>query len=70
MGLANISTQAEIDDFQKPRKALAKAATDNAAQHNKLEKRLFKVWRWAGWLAQLGFAAGIGMLLLFAILNR
>lgn len=69
MGIANISTPVEIAEFQKPRKEAAKAATQNAARHKKWEKRHRVVWTWAGRLAQIGFALGIGMLLSFAMLN-
>ena len=38
-------------------------------KHEKAEKRYQGLWLWAGRIAQLGFAGGIGLLLCFAISN-
>jgi|ERR1700687_189805 hypothetical protein len=69
MGVANLRTPQEVAEFQTPRREAAKELAGIAAKHEKLEKRYLQLWRWSGRIAQLGFAAGIGMILWFAVLN-
>ena len=69
MGVANLQTPQEVTAFQTSRREAAKELAGIAAKHEKLEKRYFQLWRWSRRIAQLGFAAGIGMILWFAVLN-
>jgi len=69
MGVENVQTQQELAAFQNPRKEAARKCAEIAERHENLQKRYFHLWVWAGRIAQLGFAGGIGMLLGFAISN-
>jgi len=69
MGVENVRTPQEVEAFRKPRREAAQVCFDVAEKHKKLQDRYQFVWVWSGRLAQLGFAAGIGMLMWFAISN-
>lgn len=69
MGVVNVQTPQEVAAFQHPRREAARTCAEIVERHEKLQKRYFHLWVWAGRIAQLGFAAGIGMLLWFAVLN-
>jgi hypothetical protein len=69
MGVVNIQTPEELAAFQNPRREVARECAAVAQRHKKLQDRYYYIWLWAGRIAQLGFAIGIGMLLGFAILN-
>jgi ABC-type multidrug transport system fused ATPase/permease subunit len=69
MGVENVQTPQEVAAFQRPRREAVQICTEVAEKHEKLQNRYQTVWVWSGRLAQLAFAAGIGMLLVFAISN-
>lgn len=65
----NLQTPQQLAEFQNPRKEAIRIYTERAEHHQKRGERYLALWKWAGRIARLGFAAGIGMLLWFAILN-
>ncbi|MFZ0212886.1 MAG: hypothetical protein WBE20_11145 [Candidatus Acidiferrales bacterium] len=69
MEVVNIRTVEELAAYQDPRREAVRACEDHAKQHGRKEHRYISIWRWAGRIAWLGFACGIGMLLAFAISN-
>jgi hypothetical protein len=69
MGVANIQNPQEVAALQNPRREAARQCIEIAGRHEKLQNRYFHLWVWAGRIAQLAFAGGIGMLLGFAISN-
>lgn len=69
MGVENVRTPQEVEEFRRPRIEAVQTCSDVAERHKTLQNRYEFVWRWSGRLAQLGFASGIGMLLWFAIAN-
>jgi hypothetical protein len=69
MGLANLRTPQEVLAFQNPRREAARKCGVIAKRRETLQNRYLYLWRWAGRIAQLSFASGIGMLLGFAISN-
>jgi hypothetical protein len=69
MDLANLQTPQELAAFHTPRREAVRALSGFVEEHGKLEKRYLSTWRWAGRFAWLGFTAGVGMLLWFAISN-
>lgn len=69
MQLENIRTAQELASYQEPRRRAVRACEDHAGEHGTKEHRYLAIWRWAGRVAWLGFAGGIGMLLAFAISN-
>jgi predicted DNA-binding protein YlxM (UPF0122 family) len=69
MHVVNIRTQQDLDAYQNPRRDAVQKLAGFAQEHGKLEARYLALWRWAGRLAWLGFASGVGMLLGFAISN-
>ncbi len=69
LGVLNIQTPQQIADFQNPRREAARICAENVERHEKLEKHYLKLWQWAGRIARLGFAGGIGLLMWFAITN-
>jgi hypothetical protein len=69
LDLANLQTSQEVAEFENPRKEALKTYGDRAERHEKKGNRYFRLWQWAGRVALLGFATGIGLLLWFAILN-
>lgn len=70
MNVVNIQTPQELAAYQNPRREAARICAEKAGPHAKLQNRYLKLWRWAGRIAQLAFACGIGMLLAFAIFNK
>lgn len=69
LNVVNLQMAQQLAAFQNPRKEAAKVCTERAKKHENAEKRYQKLWLWAGRIARLGFAGGIGMLLWFAISN-
>jgi len=69
MGVVNVQTPQEIAAFQKPREQAAQECSKIAQRHKKRQDIYLVMWTWAGRIAQLGFASGIGMLMCFAVLN-
>jgi hypothetical protein len=69
MGIINMRTPHELADFQKSRSEAASKCIEVAERHENLQKRYLKLVLWAGRIAQLSFASGIGMLLAFAMSN-
>src|SRR5258708_15147565 len=69
LDVVNLQTSEQIEAFQNPRKVAARICAEKVKSHEKLEKRYLRLWVWAGRIARLGFAVGIGMLMWFAILN-
>jgi hypothetical protein len=70
MDVANIRTPQELAAYRNPRREAARICSEKAEVHAKFEKRYLRLWRWAGRIAQLAFACGIGLLLVFAIFNK
>lgn len=69
MGVANLQTPQEIDAFREQWRRAAQECAEIAARHKKRQDIYLTMWIWAGRIAQLGFAGGIGMLLWFAVSN-
>jgi len=69
MGITNLQTPQEVAAFQNPRRQAASECAGIADRHERLQKRYFYLCVWAGRIAQLSFAGGIGTLLGFAISN-
>ena len=69
VGVANVRTPDELEAFRGPRRAAAKECSAIASRHKKLQDRYLVSWVWAGRIARLGFAVGIGSLVVFAISN-
>jgi hypothetical protein len=69
MGLVNVRTAQELADYQNPRREAARECAATANEHKKLQNRYMSLWRWAGRIARLAFAVGIGLLLGFALSN-
>lgn len=69
MGVVNVKTPQEIAAFQEPRRQAARQCAEIAERHRKRQDIYLAVWTWAGRIAQLGFASGIGMLMWFAVSN-
>ncbi len=69
MQLANLQTAQEKAEFENPRKKAIAILDEKIEHHHTRGDRYLKSWKWAGRIARLGFAAGIALLLWFAIKN-
>ncbi len=69
LDMVNLQTPEELAEFQNPRREAIRITTERSEHHKGRGDRYLTLWQWAGRIAQLGFATGIGMLLWFAILN-
>ncbi len=69
LNVVNLQTAPQLAAFQNPRKEAARICDERAKKHEKAEKRYQGLRLWAGRIARLGFAGGIGLLLWFAISN-
>jgi hypothetical protein len=69
LNIVNLQTAQQLAAFQNPRREAAQICDERAKKHEKAEKRYQGLWLWAGRVARLGFAVGIGLLLWFAISN-
>lgn len=69
LGLANLSEPAVVAEFVRKRTEAAKICAETVAEHQTKENRYLFIWTWAGRPARLGFVLGIGVLVVFAVLN-
>ncbi len=69
LDIVNLQTPQEIAEFRTPREEAIQIYAARAGRHESKGNRYLAVWRWAGRIALLGFASGIGLLLWFAVLN-
>jgi hypothetical protein len=69
MGLANLREPTTVAAFVKKRREAAQICASSVERQQKLQDRYMNVWVWCGRFALIGFASGIGMLLVFAVLN-
>jgi hypothetical protein len=67
--IANLQTKAELDAYKNPRVALAAESAGYAKSAGRWASFYSFAWRSLGWVARLGFLAGLTLLLLFAIKN-
>ncbi|MGH9682101.1 MAG: hypothetical protein ACRD4S_00605 [Candidatus Acidiferrales bacterium] len=69
MSVANIQTEKELSEYQKPRIEAARISEEQARWNKCKEKRYQGLWVWAGRIACTGFVAGIALLVCFAVVN-
>jgi hypothetical protein len=69
LNVANIRTAAELAAYRNPRIEQALEYAERSKSAERSQNRYYFFWLWAGRIARLGFALGIGMLLWFAISN-
>jgi ABC-type multidrug transport system fused ATPase/permease subunit len=69
MELENLREPATVAAFARKRREAVQECASRVERHQKLQDRYMTVWQWSGRLALIGFASGIGMLLVFAVLN-
>jgi hypothetical protein len=65
----NLQTKADLDAYKKPRVELAATSAGYAKSAGRWASFYSFTWRGLGWVARLGFLAGLTLLLLFAIKN-
>jgi len=70
VNLANLRTQEELTAYRNPRLEAIQTSGSNAKWNEKREKFYQRVWVWDGRLARAVFVVGLGLLLVFAMLNR
>jgi hypothetical protein len=69
MDLVNLREPIAVAAFVRKRKEAAQTCASSVERHQNLQNRYMTAWTWSGRLALVGFASGIGMLLVFAVLN-